>query len=154
PENRLRVYDVRALIKLMVDDGTYLELREAFAPGMITALVRIEGRPLGLIANDPRYLGGAIDAEGSTKAARFMQLCDAFGVPILSLCDTLGFMVGPESEKTAPVRHGSRMFIVSAALSVPIFAVVLRKGYGLGAQAMTGGTFPAAFFTISWPTGE
>jgi acetyl/propionyl-CoA carboxylase alpha subunit/acetyl-CoA carboxylase carboxyltransferase component len=154
PENRLRVYDVRALIRLLVDEGTYLELREAFAPGMITALVRIEGRPLGLIANDPKYLGGAIDAEGATKAARFMQLCDAFGVPILSLCDTPGFMVGPESEKTAPVRHGSRMFIVSAALSVPIFAVVLRKGYGLGAQAMTGGTFPAAFFTISWPTGE
>jgi acetyl-CoA carboxylase carboxyltransferase component len=109
---------------------------------------------MGLIANDPKFLGGAIDSDGATKAARFMQLCDAFNVPLLSLCDTPGFMVGPESEKTAPVRHGSRMFIVAAAMDVPIFAVVLRKGYGLGAQAMTGGTFPAAFFTISWPTGE
>ena len=109
---------------------------------------------MGLIANDPRFLGGAIDSDGATKAARFMQLCDAFGLPILSLCDTPGFMVGPEAEKTAPVRHGSRMFIVGAALSVPIFTIVLRKGYGLGAQAMTGGAFPASFFTIAWPTGE
>jgi acetyl/propionyl-CoA carboxylase alpha subunit/acetyl-CoA carboxylase carboxyltransferase component len=154
PENRLRVYDVRALIELMVDTGSFLELRGGFGKGMITALVRIEGRPMGLIANDPKFLGGAIDSDGATKAARFMQLCDAFHLPILSLCDTPGFMVGPDSEKTAPVRHGSRMFIVSAALSVPIFAIVLRKGYGLGAQAMTAGTFPAAFFTISWPTGE
>jgi acetyl-CoA carboxylase carboxyltransferase component len=154
PENRLRVYDIRALIALMVDTGSFLELRGGFGKGMITALVRIEGRPMGLIANDPKFLGGAIDSDGATKAARFMQLCDAFHLPILSLCDTPGFMVGPESEKTAPVRHGSRMFIVSAALSVPIFAIVLRKGYGLGAQAMTAGTFPAAFFTISWPTGE
>ncbi len=154
PENRLRVYDVRAVIELMVDTGSFLELRGGFGKGMITALVRVEGRPMGLIANDPKFLGGAIDSDGATKAARFMQLCDAFGLPILSLCDTPGFMVGPESEKTAPVRHGSRMFIVSAALSVPIFAIVLRKGYGLGAQAMTAGTFPAAFFTISWPTGE
>jgi acetyl-CoA carboxylase carboxyltransferase component len=121
---------------------------------MITGMIRIEGRPMGLIANDPRFLGGAIDSDGATKAARFMQLCDAFDLPILSLCDTPGFMVGPESEKTAPVRHGSRMFIVGAALSVPIYAVVLRKGYGLGAQAMTGGTFPASLFTIAWPTGE
>ena len=154
PENRLRVYDIRALIGLMVDTGSFLELRAAFGRGMITGLVRVEGRPMGLIANDPKFLGGAIDSDGATKAARFMQLCDAFGLPLLSLCDTPGFMVGPESEKTAPVRHGSRMFIISAAMTVPIFAIVVRKGYGLGAQAMTGGTFPAAFFTVSWPTGE
>ncbi|MDR3514160.1 MAG: carboxyl transferase domain-containing protein [Caulobacteraceae bacterium] len=154
PENRLRVYDVRALIELMVDTGSFLEIRAGFGRGMITGLVRVEGRPMGLIANDPRFLGGAIDSDGATKAARFMQLCDAFDLPILSLCDTPGFMVGPESEKTAPVRHGSRMFIIGAALSVPIYAIVLRKGYGLGAQAMTGGTFPASLFTIAWPTGE
>jgi acetyl/propionyl-CoA carboxylase alpha subunit/acetyl-CoA carboxylase carboxyltransferase component len=154
PENRLRVYDIRALIELMVDEGSFLELRSAFGRGMITALVRVEGRPMGLIANDPRLLGGAIDSEGATKAARFMQLCDAFELPILSLCDTPGFMVGPESEKTAPIRHGSRMFIVAAAMSVPIFSIVVRKGYGLGAQAMTGGSFPASFFTVAWPTGE
>ena len=154
PENRLRVYDIRALIELMVDDGSFLELRAAFGRGMITGLVRVEGRPMGLIANDPKFLGGAIDSDGATKAARFMQLCDAFELPILSLCDTPGFMVGPESEKTAPIRHGSRMFIVAAAMSVPIFSIVVRKGYGLGAQAMTGGSFPASFFTIAWPTGE
>jgi acetyl/propionyl-CoA carboxylase alpha subunit/acetyl-CoA carboxylase carboxyltransferase component len=154
PENRLRVYDIRALIALLVDEGSFLEIRSGFGRGMITGMIRIEGRPMGLIANDPRFLGGAIDSDGATKAARFMQLCDAFDLPILSLCDTPGFMVGPESEKTAPVRHGSRMFIVGAALSVPIYAVVLRKGYGLGAQAMTGGTFPASLFTIAWPTGE
>jgi len=154
PENRLRVYDIRALIELMVDTGSFLELRSAFGRGMITGLARVAGRPMGLIANDPRFLGGAIDSDGATKAARFMQLCDAFELPILSLCDTPGFMVGPESEKTAPIRHGSRMFIVAAAMSAPIFSIVLRKGYGLGAQAMTGGTFPASFFTVAWPTGE
>jgi acetyl-CoA carboxylase carboxyltransferase component len=131
-----------------------LELRPAFGKGMITAFIRIEGRPMGLIANDPRFLGGAIDSEGATKASRFMQLCDAFDVPMLSLCDTPGFMVGPEAEKTATVRHGSRMFVTAGAVAIPIFTVVLRKGYGLGAQAMAGGTFPASFFIVSWPTGE
>ena len=154
PENRLRVYDVRAVIEMMVDTGSFLEIRSGFGKGLITGFVRVEGRPMGLIANDPKFLGGALDSDGATKAARFMQLCGAFDLPILSLCDTPGFMVGPESEKTAPVRHGSRMFIVAAALTVPIFSIVLRKGYGLGAQAMTGGSFPAAFFTIAWPTGE
>ncbi|HEY2662293.1 MAG TPA: carboxyl transferase domain-containing protein [Caulobacteraceae bacterium] len=154
PENRLRVYDVRALIRLLVDEASFLEIRSGFGKGMITGFARIEGRPVGLIANDPRLLGGAIDADGATKAARFMQLCDAFDLPLLSLCDTPGFMVGPDAEKTAPVRHGSRMFVTAGAMQVPIFSIVLRKGYGLGAQAMTGGTFPASFFTIAWPTGE
>ena len=154
PENRLRVYDIRPLIETLADEGSVMELRQAFGRGLITALIRIEGRPMGLIANDPRHLGGAIDADGATKAARFMQLCGAFDLPILSLCDTPGFMVGPEAEKTATVRHGSRMFVTAAALDVPIFTIVLRKGYGLGAQAMTGGTFPASFFIVSWPTGE
>jgi acetyl/propionyl-CoA carboxylase alpha subunit/acetyl-CoA carboxylase carboxyltransferase component len=154
PENRLRVYDIRPLIETLADEGSVMELRAGFGRGMITALIRVEGRPMGLIANDPRHLGGAIDSDGATKAARFMQLCGAFDLPILSLCDTPGFMVGPEAEKTATVRHGSRMFVTAAALEVPIFTIVLRKGYGLGAQAMTGGTFPASFFIVSWPTGE
>lgn len=154
PENRLRVYDVRALIRLMADEDSFLEIRSGFGKGMITGFVRFEGRPMGLIANDPRFLGGAIDADGASKAARFMQLCDAFDLPLLSLCDTPGFMVGPDAEKTAPVRHGSRMFVAAGAMQVPILAIVLRKGYGLGAQAMTGGTFPASLFTIAWPTGE
>ena len=154
PENRLRVYDIRPLIETLADEGSVMELRAGFGRGMITALIRIEGRPMGLIANDPRRLGGAIDSDGATKAARFMQLCGAFDLPILSLCDTPGFMVGPEAEKTATVRHGSRMFVTAAGIEVPIFTIVLRKGYGLGAQAMTGGTFPASFFIVSWPTGE
>lgn len=154
PENRLRAYDVRALIDTLADTGSVLELRRQFAPGMITALVRIEGRPLGLLANNPQHLGGAIDADGADKAARFMQLCDAFDLPILSLCDTPGFMVGPEAEKTALVRHTSRMFVTAASLSVPFFTIVLRKGYGLGAMGMTGGSFHTPFFNAAWPTGE
>nr|MBA2682439.1 carbamoyl-phosphate synthase large subunit [Ktedonobacteraceae bacterium] len=154
PENRLRVYDIRKVIETVADRGTVLELRRQFALGMITALIRIEGRPFGLIANNPMHLGGAIDSDGADKAARFLQLCDAFGLPLLSLCDTPGFMVGPEAEKTATVRHVSRMFVIAGSLSVPFFSVVLRKGYGLGAQAMTAGGFHNPFFTIAWPSAE
>ena len=121
---------------------------------MITALIRIEGRPLGLIANNPMHLAGAITSDGADKAARFMQLCDAFDLPILFLCDTPGMMVGPEVEKTALVRHCSRMFVVGASITVPFFTIVLRKGYGLGAQAMAGASFHAPVFTVAWPTGE
>ena len=154
PENRLRSYDIRALIRTLVDTDSYLELRPAFASGMVTAFARIEGRPIGLIANDPRHLGGAIDANGADKASRFMQLCDAFDVPLVSLCDTPGFMVGPEAEKTGLVRHTTRMFVTAASLQVPVMSVVLRKGYGLGAMGMTAGSFHAPFFNVSWPTGE
>lgn len=154
PENRLRAYDIDKVIEAVADKGSVLELRREFGIGIKTALIRMEGRPMGLMANNPYHLGGAIDAEAADKAARFMQLCDAFGLPILSLCDTPGFMVGPEIEKEAQVRHVSRMFVTAANMSVPLFAVVLRKGYGLGAQAMTAGSFHAPFFNISWPTGE
>jgi len=154
PENRLRAYDVRQVIDGLADTDSVLELRPTFGAGMVTALIRIEGRPLGLIANNPTHLGGAIDADGADKAARFMQLCDAFDLPILLLCDTPGIMVGPEAEKTALVRHVSRMFVTGASLTVPFFTIVLRKGYGLGAQAMAGGSFKAPIFTVAWPTGE
>jgi acetyl/propionyl-CoA carboxylase alpha subunit len=154
PENRMRVYNVRPLIETLADKGTVLELRQEFGIGIVTALIRIEGRPFGLIANNPMHLGGAIDANAADKAARFMQLCDAFDIPILTLCDTPGFMVGPDAEKTAQVRHFSRMFVTGAGASVPMFAVVLRKGYGLGAQAMVGGSFHSPVFIVSWPTGE
>jgi len=154
PENRLRVYDVRRVIETLADSGSVLELRRQFGVGIVTALVRIEGRPLGLIANDPRHLGGAIDADAADKAARFVQLCDAFDLPILSLCDTPGFMVGPDAERTALVRHVSRMFVTAGSITVPYFTVVLRKGYGLGAQAMAGGSFHAPFFIVAWPSGE
>ena len=154
PENRLRVYDIRQVIATLADADSVLELRHAFAPGLITALIRIEGRPFGLLANNPAHLGGAIDAQAGDKAARFMQLCDAFDIPLLSLCDTPGFMVGPEAEKQATVRHISRMFVAAASLTVPFFTVVLRKGYGLGAQAMAAGSFHSPLFTIAWPSGE
>ncbi len=142
------------MIETLADTGSVLELRPAFGIGMVTALVRIEGRPIGVIANNPTHLGGAIDADGADKAARFMQLCDAFDVPLLFLCDTPGMMVGPEVEKTALVRHCSRMFVTGASLTVPFFTIVLRKGYGLGAQAMAGGSYKAPIFTVAWPTGE
>jgi len=154
PENRLRLYDVRTVIRTLADTGSMLEIRRHFGLGMVTALVRIEGRSVGVIANDPTHLAGAIDRDGADKAARFMQLCDAFDLPLLLLCDTPGMMVGPEAEKTALVRHVSRLFVVGANLTVPFFTIVLRKGYGLGAQAMAGGSFKAPIFTVAWPTGE
>jgi acetyl/propionyl-CoA carboxylase alpha subunit len=154
PENRLRIYDVREVIDTLADTGSVLELRRDFGLGMVTALARIEGRPLGIIANNPSHLAGAIDSDGADKAARFMQLCDAHDLPLLMLCDTPGIMVGPEAERSGTVRHASRMFVVGASLSVPLFTVILRKGYGLGAQAMAGGSFKSPFFTVAWPTGE
>ncbi len=154
PSDRRRVYDVRRALELLADEGSVLELRPGFAPGMVTALARLEGRPVGVLANNPQHLAGAIDADNADKAARFMQLCEAFGLPLLSLCDTPGFMVGPEAEQTALVRHVSRMFVVGASLTVPFACVVLRKGYGLGVQAMAGGSFHRPLFTVAWPTGE
>jgi len=154
PENRLRAYDVRTVVHALCDTGSVLELRRAFAPGIITAFARVEGTPVGVIANNPSHLGGAIDTPGADKAARFLQLCDAFDIPVLLLCDTPGFMVGPESEATAAVRHMSRLFVTGANISVPFATIVLRKGYGLGAQAMAGGSFKAPVFCIAWPTGE
>lgn len=154
PENRLRVYDIREVIETLADTGSVLELRRQFAPGLITALIRINGKVFGLVANNPMHLGGAIDAVAGDKAARFMQLCQAHGLPMVSLCDTPGFMVGPDSERQATVRHVSRMFVTAASLKVPFFTVVLRKGYGLGAQAMAAGSFMAPMFTIGWPSSE
>jgi acetyl-CoA carboxylase carboxyltransferase component len=154
PEQRKRVYDVRRVVETLFDEGSVLELRGGFGPGMLTALARVDGRPLGVVANDPAHLGGAIDADGADKAARFLQLCDAFELPVLFLCDTPGFMVGPAAEQTATVRHFSRMFLTGANLSVPTGTIVLRKGYGLGAQAMAGGGFKAPLFTVAWPTSE
>ena len=154
PENRLRIYDVRQVIEAMFDTDSVLELRADFGLGMITSLARIEGRTVGVVANNPAHLAGAITSDGADKASRFMQLCEAFGIPIVFLCDTPGIMVGPEAEATGLVRHASRMFITGASLTVPMCTVVLRKGYGLGAQAMAGGSFKAPVFTVGWPTSE
>jgi acetyl-CoA carboxylase carboxyltransferase component len=154
PENRLRYYDMREIINTLADLETVLEIRSGWGIGIITAFVRVEGRPLGIIANNPGHLAGAIDSEGADKGTRFMQLCDAFDIPLLFLCDCHGIMVGPESETTALVRHAGRMFVTGANLDVPFFTIVTRKAYGLGAQAMAGGSFKAPLFCISWPTGE
>jgi acetyl-CoA carboxylase carboxyltransferase component len=154
PADSKRVHDARALLRTLADEDSVLELRPAFGRTVITALARIEGRPLGVIANDPRHLAGALDADGSDKAARFMQLCDAFGLPLLSLVDTPGFMVGPESERTATVRHTSRIFLTAATLTVPLLCVIVRRAFGLGAQAMAGGSLHAPAITLAWPSGE
>jgi len=154
PENRMKVYDVREVIKNIADDDSFIELRRQYGPGLITGFIRVEGRAMGLIANDSKYLGGAIDGDGGEKGGRFLQLCDAYGVPVISLCDTPGFMVGPDSEKTAAVRRGSRLIVAGANLSVPMFTIITRKGYGLGAQAMAGGSLHHPFFSIAWPTAE
>ncbi len=154
PENRKRVYDIRTVIKAMSDTDSFLELRPKFGPGMITGFLKIEGRPFGVIANNCIHMAGAIEAEGADKVARLMQICNAHGLPILSLCDTPGFMVGPEIEKRAQVRHVCRMFVIGSHLSVPYFTIVLRRGYGLGAMAMAKGGFHESFFTAAWPTGE
>jgi acetyl-CoA carboxylase carboxyltransferase component len=154
PEARRQVYDMRALVATLADTDSVLELRAGFGAGMVTALIRVEGRPLGVVANNPGHLGGAIDRDGADKAARFLQLCDAHDLPVLFLCDTPGFMVGPEAEQTAQVRHFSRLFVIGASLTVPFFTMVVRKGYGLGSQAMAGGSFRSPVFTVAWPSGE
>ncbi len=154
PENRLRVYDTREVMAGLVDVGSLLPLRTGFGVGIHTALARIEGRPVGLMASNPMQLGGAIDADAADKAARFIQLCNAHGLALISLVDTPGFMVGPDAESQAQVRHVSRLFIAAAHLRVPFLSVVLRKGYGLGAMAMTAGGFHSPLFNVAWPTGE
>ena len=154
PLDRLRAYDIREVIDGLFDVGSIVELRRDFGVGMVTAFARIEGRPLGVIANNPTHLAGAIDSDGADKVARFMQLCDAHGLPIITLCDTPGMMVGPDVEETALVRHCSRLFVTGANLSVPTITVVTRKAYGLGAQAMMGGSTKAPLACLAWPTGE
>ena len=154
PEQQRYVYDVRAIIKTMADTDSFLELRPEFGLEMITGLIRIEGRPFGVIANNCQHQAGAIEAEGADKAARLMQLCNAHGLPMVSLVDTPGFMVGPEVERRAQVRHVCRMFVVGSHLMVPFLTVFLRRGYGLGAQAMAKGGFHEPFFAVAWPTGE
>ena len=154
PENRLRLYDMREIVETIADAGSVLEIREQFGIGVITAFIRVEGYPMGVIANNPHHLAGAIDSDGADKGARFIQLCDAFDIPVLSLMDCPGMMVGPDVERTALVRHCVRMFNAGANLTTPLFGVVVRKAYGLGVQAMCGASALVGFFTVAWPTAE
>ena len=146
PEKRRRTYEIRKVIEGIADAESYLELRPEFSPGIVTGLMRIEGKPFGVIANNCKYMAGAIEAEGADKVVEHMQLCDKHGLPILCLCDTPGFMVGPEVEKRGHVRRCGRMFVAGAHLKVPYFTVVLRRGYGLGAMAMARGGDSRFFF--------
>lgn len=154
PLNRVKSYDVRAVIDGLFDVDSVLELRRDFGVGMLTCLARIDGRPVGVIANNPMHLGGAIDSDAADKAARFMQLCDAFSLPLVTLVDTPGMMVGPQVEETALVRHCSRLFVTGVNIDVPVVSVILRKSYGLGAQAMMAGSTKAPLACVAWPTGE
>ena len=154
PERQRRAYAVQPIVATLADEGSVTFLREAFAPEMVTALARIEGRPVGVIANDSHHMAGAITSDAADKAARFLQLCDSFGLPVLSLVDTPGIMVGPEAEATGLVRHASRLLLAGAALRVPLVAVILRRGYGLGAQAMTGGSLHEPLLTLAWPSAH
>ena len=154
PENRVQMYDMRDVIDTLADKGSVLEIRKEFGIGIITAFIRVEGKPMGLIANNPHHLAGAIDSDGADKGARFLQLCDAFDLPVVSLMDCPGMMVGPDVEAAALVRHCARMFNTGANLSVPMFGVIVRKAYGLGVQAMCGASSLVPFFTVAWPTAE
>jgi acetyl-CoA carboxylase carboxyltransferase component len=154
PERQRRAYAVAPIVETLADEDSVIFLRERFAPEIVTALARIEGRPLGLIANDTRHTAGAITSDAADKAARFLQLCESFGLPVVSLIDTPGIMVGPEAEATGLVRHASRLLLAGAALTVPLIAVVLRRGYGLGAQAMTGGSMHEPLLTVAWPSAH
>ena len=154
PPNRNALYDPRAIVHTVMDAGSVLELRRDFGVGVITALARIGGRAVAVAASQPRHLGGALDAPGCDKLARFMQMADAFGLPLITFVDTPGFMVGPESEKTAMVRRAGRLFVTAASLRIPVFSVMLRRGYGLGAMALTAGHFHAPVAIAAWPSGE
>ena len=153
PERRRRAY-VHPVVETLAAEGSVMFLRERFAPEMVTALARIEGRPVGVIANDTRHMAGAITSDGADKAARFLQLCDAFRLPVVSLVDTPGMMVGPKAEATGLVRHTSRMLVTGAALRVPLVAVILRRAHGLGAQAMVGGSLHEPLLTVAWPSAH
>ena len=154
PLDRRWAYPVRRVIETIADTGSFLELQRIFGRGIITGFIRLEGAPVALIANDCQQLGGAVDSEAAEKAARFLRICNALGLPLLSLTDTPGFMVGPDSEKRGAVRSMSSLFLAGAGLTVPVVAIFLRKGYGLGAMAMTGGSFLRPVYAASWPTGE
>lgn len=154
PQDRKWAYDVKKVVNGLCDMDSTLEIRPKFGRAVLTYFGRVEGHPVGILASNPRHLGGAIDSDAADKAARFMQLCDAFDIPMLSLVDCPGFMVGTDCEKTAMVRHASRMYQVAASTTIPYMSIVLRKAYGLGAMAMTRGGFHETLFTIAWPTGE
>lgn len=154
PPGRNAVFDPRTIIETIADRGSVIELRESFGLGVVTVLARLAGRPVAIAATNPRHLAGALDVAGCDKLARFMQLADAAGHPLITLVDTPGFMVGPAVEAQGMMRHAGRVFVTAAALRVPVVSVVLRRGFGLGAMAFTAGHFHAPVATAAWPQAE
>lgn len=153
PENPRQAYDVRRVIETLADVDSVMELRPVFGACIVTALARIGGRTVGVVANQPTHIAGAIDSDGSTKAARFVSLCDAFDIPLLVLCDTPGLMVGPEAEATGLVRHSARLMSAIVNATTPMMTVVLRKAYGLGHYVMGSASLDPALL-LAWPTAE
>ncbi|MCY3812605.1 MAG: carbamoyl-phosphate synthase large subunit, partial [Gammaproteobacteria bacterium] len=154
PENRVRTYEMRDIIDTLADEGSVLEIRKDFGFGVITSFIRVEGQPMGVVANNPAHLAGAVDSPGADKGARFFQLCDAFDIPVVVFMDCPGIMVGPDHERTALVRHAVRLFNIGANCTAPMFGIMVRKAYGLGVQAMIGGASSVPFLTVAWPTAE
>ena len=154
PLGRNAVFDPRTIIHTLADRDSVIELRALYGLGVVTVLARLGGHPVAIAATKPRHLAGALDVAGCDKLARFMQLADAAGHPLITLVDTPGFMVGPASEAQGMLRHAGRVFVTAAALRVPVVSVVLRRGFGLGAMAFTGGHFHAPVATAAWPQAE
>ncbi|GBG25616.1 Pyruvate carboxylase [Hondaea fermentalgiana] len=155
PENRKRVYDVRTVVEALADKDSVLEWCAGFGPGTVTAFIRVEGWPVGVLANQPSHLSGALDGDSCAKAADFLTLCETHRLPVVNLIDTPGFIVGQEFERTGLVKHCARLFKVTSTMTTPYMSIVLRKSYGLGAMAMAGGALQHQnMFTVAWPTGE
>jgi acetyl-CoA carboxylase carboxyltransferase component len=154
PADRRYTYAVMDIINGIVDLSSFIQIGAQYGTALVSGLARLNGRPIGVIANNCKVLGGAIDIDAANKLNRFLALCNQFAIPIVSLVDTPGFMVGPEHERQGAVRQLSQVFTTGAQLSVRFVAVVVRKCYGLGAQAMLAGSTRNPDYTISWPSGE
>ena len=153
PDSSRRAYDVRKVIRALVDHGRMLEIKPAWAKNIVVALARLGGHPVGVVANQPMVLGGALDIDSADKAARFIMLCDAFGIPLVFLQDVPGFMVGSKVERAGIIRHGAKMLYAVSEATVPKLTVVMRKAYGAGYFVMCGRAYEPDLI-VAWPTAE
>jgi len=153
PENPRRAYDMYKVIAAIVDDRDWLDLKPRWARTIITCLARIGGQPVGIVASQPNHMGGILDVDSADKAARFIQICDAFNVPLVFLQDVPGFMIGSKVEHQGIIRHGAKMLHAMAAATVPKISVVIRKAYGAGYYVMCGRAYEPDLI-VSWPSGE
>jgi acetyl-CoA carboxylase carboxyltransferase component len=153
PESNRKPYDMYEVIRHIVDDGTWFDLKPQFAKTIITCLARVGGRPVGIVANQPKQLGGILENDSADKAARFINLCDAYGIPLLFLQDVPGFMVGTKVEQAGIIRHGAKMLYAVSRATVPKVTVVVRKAYGAGYYVMCGKAYEPDLI-VAWPTAE